>query len=341
MLALQTLWALINVLVKVSILDLYVCPSIVKDSARIEFSDIRGQIRIFRVRSLKILAYILMALSVAYFICVFLEAMLLCHPLAFNWDKTIPGGSCGNITAAYEAVGIYNLLTDAFIIILPMPWLWALQLPKAKKLGLTAIFALGFAYVGHHPYPLEVLVLLPRRQGLTSSAHSITAISTIRVISLAVWDFSDFSYGLGRVAIWSVLEPTLGIINCCLPILQPALAKFTRSSIWTSRAGGVSSATPKIVASGSSGSHLATIGGSGMGGPRKFRRLGDEYEYPLNDMQSTTGTEGQWAGARGYDEEEAGDESPTRWANNQSAPPPPKKNAIAVKQDWNVEYDRR
>ena len=77
---------------------------------------------------------------------VFMEAVVLCRPIAYTWDKSIDG-TCGNATQAYEAVGIINLITDLAIIILPMPLLWQLQLPLAKKVALTAIFGIGIVYV--------------------------------------------------------------------------------------------------------------------------------------------------------------------------------------------------
>jgi len=36
----------------------------------------------------------------------------------------------------------------------------------------------------------------------------------------------DISYQLAKIGYWSILEPALGIINCCLPVLAPVLSKF-------------------------------------------------------------------------------------------------------------------
>ena len=74
---------------------------------------------------------------------VILEAFLLCQPLAFNWDKTIPGGFCADQHAAYISAGIINLIIDVSIIVLPMPMLWGLQMAMMRKVALTAIFSLG------------------------------------------------------------------------------------------------------------------------------------------------------------------------------------------------------
>lgn len=92
------------------------------------------------------IVHTIMAMSVGYAVAVFFQDIFLCWPIAKNWDKTITG-SCGNIIQAYEAFGIINLTIDLAIVVLPMPLLWGLQLPVAKKIALTAIFGIGFSYV--------------------------------------------------------------------------------------------------------------------------------------------------------------------------------------------------
>ncbi|MCJ1438914.1 hypothetical protein MMC27_008304 [Xylographa pallens] len=185
-----------------------------------------------------------MGLSVAYGFAVLLETLLICKPIAFNWDTTIEGGSCANETQAFEAVGILNLLTDIAIIILPMPWLWTLQLPITKKIGLTAIFGIGIV---------------------------ICAISVVRIVALATWDFSDFSYGLGKVAYWSTLEPALGVINCCLPVLQPVLSKLRGTTFGTKGRSKLSYGRSVMSKESDSGK----IG--------RFQRMDNEL-YPLTDV---------------------------------------------------------
>lgn len=83
-----------------------------------------------------------MGLSMVLLVAVPLEVGLLCRPFEYNWNKYIPG-TCGDTTQAYEAVGILNLMTDLKIVILPMPVLWKLQLPVAKKVALTFMLGVG------------------------------------------------------------------------------------------------------------------------------------------------------------------------------------------------------
>lgn len=103
-------------------------------------SDI--QVQIFRVRSLRIAAYTIMLAGVAYCAAVILQALLICLPVRYNWDKSIDG-QCGNMYAAYMSVAIVDLITELSVIILPMPYVWSLQLPVGKKIALTFIFGIG------------------------------------------------------------------------------------------------------------------------------------------------------------------------------------------------------
>ncbi|MCJ1345442.1 hypothetical protein MMC31_003649 [Peltigera leucophlebia] len=183
--ALHCLWAISNALVKISICHLYV--------------------QIFRLRSLRIAAYTIMVAGVAYCVAVILEAFLLCKPIRYSWDKNIDG-HCGNAFAAYLSVAIVDLITELSIILLPMPYVWTLQLPVGKKIALTCIFGLGII---------------------------ICVFSVLRVHTLVRWEFEDLSYSIGNLAIYSLLEPILGLVGCCLMVLQPVISKLTMSRIWS------------------------------------------------------------------------------------------------------------
>ena len=105
-------------------------------------TKIHVQVQIFRLRSLRIVAYTIMLAGVAYCVAIILEALLVCIPIRYNWDKSIDG-HCGNSYAGYLFVAIADLITELSIIILPMPYVWSLQLPVGKKIALTCIFGLG------------------------------------------------------------------------------------------------------------------------------------------------------------------------------------------------------
>lgn len=72
----------------------------------------------------------------------FLLGFLLCHPLAYFWDRSIEG-YCGNQLLAYMIPGIINMVLDFIILALPIPLLWALQAPLGKRLAIVTVFSMG------------------------------------------------------------------------------------------------------------------------------------------------------------------------------------------------------
>lgn len=76
-----------------------------------------------------------------------LIGILICQPVAMNWNQLTPGGRCGNQNAAFSAVGYIDLLSDLIILVLPIPIVLKLQLPMANKIGLSAIFGAGILCV--------------------------------------------------------------------------------------------------------------------------------------------------------------------------------------------------
>lgn len=71
-----------------------------------------------------------------------------CQPVSDFWDRFSPAAKgpfhCGvNVNQFFDGNSIPNIITDAAILVLPIPFIWKLQLPKAQKLALTSIFILG------------------------------------------------------------------------------------------------------------------------------------------------------------------------------------------------------
>ena len=66
-----------------------------------------------------------------------------CHPRERIWNKLITTGYCFNAYALFEAVGLFNLISDFAILVLPMAPLWRLQMPLGKKLMMIVVFGTG------------------------------------------------------------------------------------------------------------------------------------------------------------------------------------------------------
>lgn len=63
--------------------------------------------------------------------------------MAFQWDKTIPGGHCFNVEAYFKSTSVPNIATDLVILVLPLPMVANLKVTLSRKLGLWFVFLVG------------------------------------------------------------------------------------------------------------------------------------------------------------------------------------------------------
>ena len=66
-----------------------------------------------------------------------------CKPIQFFWDKSIPYGHCLDENAISYGMTGANILSDFVVLCLPIPPLWGLKLPVARRLSLIGMFVLG------------------------------------------------------------------------------------------------------------------------------------------------------------------------------------------------------
>ncbi|OTB10577.1 hypothetical protein K445DRAFT_70015, partial [Daldinia sp. EC12] len=116
-------WLIGTVSIKLSVLTLYT--------------------RIFSIKSFKKWAYILMAIVACYGIAFMALFMTICHPIDQLWNP-VPGGYCRNTSIQEYTSVSFNLIIDLCIFLLPMPWLWGLQMPSRNKVAISIMFGIGF-----------------------------------------------------------------------------------------------------------------------------------------------------------------------------------------------------
>ncbi|KAK2803573.1 hypothetical protein FQN51_003335 [Onygenales sp. PD_10] len=163
---------------------------------------------------------LLIAIVIVYCWCPMLNKisiLLLFHRLTTTFIVTtgcIPtdpkNTDCINTLALWQA--ILNIASDALMLLLPLPLLWALHMPILQKIALGLIFTLGS------------LVIIT----------SIIRITYIRDLQ----DKPDFTWYQATACVWSILvtnlpnspqsaiELNVGIICNCLVVLKPFVKKF-------------------------------------------------------------------------------------------------------------------
>ncbi|KAK8068632.1 hypothetical protein PG996_007744 [Apiospora saccharicola] len=82
-----------------------------------------------------------------YWVACILTILLLCRPIQLDWDQNLDG-TCGDKRAIEKFSSAFNMVLDLWVVFLPLPMIWDLQLPKGKKWTVTVSFSFGLCTAG-------------------------------------------------------------------------------------------------------------------------------------------------------------------------------------------------
>ena len=99
-------------------------------------------LRIFTDRLVRALSWVIIAALLLFFVTGIVVSFTVCRPYAYRWNNTIHG-SCGNVIAYYRWASFPSIITDVFILIIPIPSIWKMHLAKSKKIGVLVTFMVG------------------------------------------------------------------------------------------------------------------------------------------------------------------------------------------------------
>lgn len=99
-------------------------------------------LRCFTDRRTRGLTYGLIAIVASFGIFSIFETTFICLPVSAWWDEAIKG-HCLDRSLVWVINGGLVLGIDLAILIIPMPALNSLKLPRRKRFGLMSVFALG------------------------------------------------------------------------------------------------------------------------------------------------------------------------------------------------------
>ncbi|KAK4865368.1 hypothetical protein LT330_009479 [Penicillium expansum] len=167
-----------------------------------KFSALTLYARLFHPRPFLLVTYIFMGFFVIVGLWTTLSGFFFCIPIHAFWSpspeirltKCLPAAPVWFTNAALQT------FTDLVILILPLPLLWKLQLPRRQKWGILVVFGLGILIVATSAarmYPLSVMV-----------------------------NGGDFTHANAQAALWSALEANVSIICICLPPLHPIFSRI-------------------------------------------------------------------------------------------------------------------
>ncbi|KAL9031243.1 MAG: hypothetical protein Q9196_000711 [Gyalolechia fulgens] len=204
-----------------------------------------------------------------------------CTPVEYLWDRTIPGGRCINFAVFARFTNVANMLTDILILAMPIPIVWNLHLDRHKKIGVCGLFSLGgfvciasimrFYYLENYGEGRDVtcqfLFSVPPITLLDKKSLAIFVSTTNRTRN-GLGDFIDSG-------IWSTVEPCIGAVSACLPIigtyLRTRMIPFSSSVFRSGKQSGGAGPGYSWRTGGS-----AAMGNNGSADRRSFGRIGGE-----------------------------------------------------------------
>ncbi|KAI4272273.1 MAG: hypothetical protein LQ337_005394 [Flavoplaca oasis] len=154
--------------------------------------------------------YSLGVICIAFLVAGAPTTIFQCIPVSYMWTRE-GSARCINEQAFLYFAQAYMVATDVAILSLPIPVVWHLRVRRSKKIGVLGIFLLG-------------------------SFVCITSI--VRFFYVGQIVPFDATWTQVNVTIWSVIEPSTGIVSACLPIMGPLLRlriADVRSLSWFTR----------------------------------------------------------------------------------------------------------
>ena len=156
-------------------------------------------LRLFQVVSwFRLSCWALLAIVATYCFSSIVVTIFQCNPVIRAFDKDTPG-QCIDTAKFWFANAGFSIATDIIILLLPLPLVWRLEIPRTQKVALVAVFAVGIFVV---------------------------VTSCLRVTTLDLFATSpDNTYNIANV-MWTIIEPNVAVVCSCLPILRPLVVRF-------------------------------------------------------------------------------------------------------------------
>ncbi|KAI0444961.1 hypothetical protein F4803DRAFT_548591 [Xylaria telfairii] len=151
-------------------------------------------LRLFNhVKWLRWTCYVLLAIVGSYSIASTVVTIFQCNPVVAAFNKYITDAKCINLHLFWRTTAIFAIVTDFFILLIPIRMIYGLQMPLLRRLGLIFLFVLGLFVTIASGFRTEAL--------------------TIRADSI------DPQYYV-ETTMWSLIEMNLAMICACLPALR-------------------------------------------------------------------------------------------------------------------------
>ncbi|MCJ1380518.1 hypothetical protein MMC17_003626 [Xylographa soralifera] len=161
-------------------------------------------LRVFSPRrwsTLDVTVRALILIICGFYIALSVAKICQCIPRARIWDNTVPG-QCVNLPVLLDTSGLFNIISDVLILLVPLKGVWSLQMARKRKMGIYLIFTVGIIA------PVFSIIGLVKRFQLAGSP--------------------DQSYNQPLILLWAEAELATGMMIICLPTLPGVLHRHSK-----------------------------------------------------------------------------------------------------------------
>ncbi|MDI1489539.1 MAG: hypothetical protein OHK93_008820 [Ramalina farinacea] len=140
-----------------------------------------------------------------------------------DYQDQLASSKCHGSFALGITVGVVSVLSDLYLILLPLPAVWGLQLPLRRRLGISAMFLVGLMALTASIISLVYRIKVSREQG-----------------NFCAWNIlPNWLFAYVSSIPQPIVEMAAGIVVCCMPsallainnsIVPRAKTLFTSSS---------------------------------------------------------------------------------------------------------------
>ncbi|OBT87178.1 hypothetical protein VE02_04744 [Pseudogymnoascus sp. 03VT05] len=141
-----------------------------------------------------------------------------CHPLdkIFSNSFIDPTQTCIPLVTLFLASSPANIFTDLAILVLPIPVLTGIHLPRRQKTILILTFGLGI---------FVTIVDVIRIYYLQKALGKTTPNSSSPQVTPGLGASPNFVFNVSYGLMWSIVEVNVGIVCGCIPLLKPLVSK--------------------------------------------------------------------------------------------------------------------
>lgn len=192
-----------------------------KTSILIFYLSLSVSHRVFRWTTIMTLVIVNIAGLALTFLNIFV-----CRPMSVIFINPKPDyAHCTDIVTLYLSSAPVNIVTDLFILLLPMPVLKSLRLPRKQKIILYITFGFGVFVTAVDVVRISYLQNAAVNRLQEAASNGVDAIDSNNR------ELNDFSWYAALSFMWSAIEVNVGIMCACVPALKPLVVRFLPSFV--------------------------------------------------------------------------------------------------------------